>query len=175
MSVQKALDIFGTKVVKGARKELVRQDKNASKRLSKSLDYKVKVSKNSFQFDFLMEDYGDFVDKGVHGVGGTKADGTKWKKKKVVGSKFKYKTKRPPAKAFNSWTIRRGIAPRSSGGQFTSRKGLLHAISISVFHTGLETTNFLTKPFNRAFSTFPEDIAEAFGLDAEKLLEIALA
>jgi len=175
MDVKKALDIFGTKVVKGSRKELARQDKNASKTLSKSLDYTVKVSKNSFQFDFLMEDYGEFIDKGVHGVGGNKADGSKWKKKKVVGSKFKYTNKRPPTSAFNGWTIRRGIAPRSAGGQFTSRKGLLHAISISVFHTGLETTNFLTTPFNKAFKTFPNDIAEAYGLEAEKLLEIALA
>lgn len=175
MAVKKALDVFGTAVVKGARKELVRQDKNASKSLSKSLDFKVKVSKNSFQFDFLMEDYGEFIDKGVHGVGGTKADGSKWKKKKVVGSKFRYTNKRPPTQAFNGWTIRRGIAPRSKGGQFTSRKGLLFAIANSVYHTGLETTNFLTKPFNKAFKTFPQDIAEAFGLEAEKLLEIALA
>lgn len=174
MEVKKALDSFGNKVVTGARKELKRQDKNASNRLSDSLDFNVRVSKNSFQFDLLMEEYGEFIDKGVHGVGGTKADGTKWKKKKVVGSKFRYKTKRPPTQAFNGWTIRRGIAPRSAGGQFTSRKGLLQAISISVFHTGLETTNFLTKPFNKAFQSFPEDVAEAFGLQAEKLLEIAL-
>jgi len=74
--VRKALNIFSADVIGGARKELQRQDKNASKALSKSLDFKVKVSKNSFQLDFFMEDYGKFIDKGVKGVGGTKADGS---------------------------------------------------------------------------------------------------
>jgi len=174
MEVENVLDSFGAAVVKGGRKELKRQDKNASNRLSDSLQYNVKVSKNSFQFDLLMEDYGDFIDKGVHGVGGTKADGSKWKKKKVTGSKFKYTTKRPPTDAFNGWTIRRGIAPRSAGGQFTARKGLLFAIANSVYHTGLETTNFLTKPFNKAFEKLPEEIVQAFGLQVDQFLEIAL-
>ena len=29
-----------------------------------------------------MEDYGKFIDKGVKGIGGSKADGSKWKRKK---------------------------------------------------------------------------------------------
>jgi hypothetical protein len=174
MSVKKALDKFGKSVIKQSRTQLSKKDKNASKSLYNSLDYNLKVSKNSFEMSFLMEDYGKFIDAGVKGVGGTKADGSQWKKKKVTNSKFKYKSKRPPAKAFNNWTVRRGIAPRSKGGQFTTRKGLMFAIANSVYHTGLETTNFFTRPFEVAFKQLPEQLVEAFGLEVDKLLKLTV-
>ena len=175
LDVKKALDKFGKSVVKQSRTQLTKKKKNASKKLYESIDYNLKVSKNSFELSFEMEDYGKFIDKGVHGVGGTKADGSKWKKKKVVGSKFKYKSKRPPTKAFNGWVIRKGIAPRSNTGQFTSRKGLLFAIAESVYRTGLETTNFFTRPFEVAFKQLPDDIVEAYGLEVDELLKLTLS
>lgn len=174
MLVKKALDKFGSLVVDGAQKELKRKKKNASSRLSKSLDYKVKVSKNSFQLDFLMEDYGKFIDKGVKGIGGSKADGSKWKKKRVTNNLYKYKTKKPPASAFNAWTVKRGIAPRDEKGRFTTRKSLQFAIANSVYHTGLETTNFFTKPFEKAFKKLPEELVKAYGLEVDKLLKLAI-
>ena len=131
MSVKKALDIFASTVVSESKKKLSK--KNSSGSLSKSLDYKLKISKNSFQLDFLMEDYGKFIDKGVKGVGGTKADGSNWKKKRLTNNLYKYTNKRPPAKAFNSWTVKKGIAPRNKKGQFTTRKGMMFAIAESVY------------------------------------------
>jgi len=174
MLVEKALNEFGSRVVVGSKKELVKKGKNASSKLSKSLDYKLKVSKNSFQLDFLMEDYGKFIDKGVKGVGGRKADGSTWKKKRVTNNEYKYTNRKPPIKAFNGWTIKRGIAPRNNKGQFTTRKGLLYAIATSVYHTGLETTNFFTKPFQNSFNTLPDEVVEAYGLEVESLLKLAL-
>ena len=180
MLVKKALDSFGTDVIKNAKKELKRQDKNASNRLSNSLDFDVKVSKNSFEMHFEMEDYGTFIDKGVHGVGGTKEDGTKWKKKRVVNSPYSY---RQPSKtnsngkfkqSLGGWTIKRGIAPRNKAGQFTSRKGLIFAIRKSIIHTGLETTNFFTKPFENAFKRLPDELIKAYGLQVDKLLKLTL-
>lgn len=181
MSVTQYLNTFGNQLANDSKKELQRQGKNASNRLSKSLDYKINVSKNSFQFDFLMEDYGDFIDKGVKGIGGVKADGTQWKKKRVTNNKYIY---RSPSKtnsrgafklSLGGWTIKRGIAPRSKTGQFTSRKGLIFAVRKSIFHTGLETTNFYSKPFEKAFRTFPDEFVEAYGLEVDSLLETALA
>ena len=171
MDVKNSLDKFGKSVVKQSRTQLTKKKKNASKALYNSIDYDLKVSKNSFELSFSMEDYGTFVDKGVKGVGGTKADGSNWKKKKVVGSKFKYTNKKPPASAFNNWTVRKGIAPRGKGGQFTTRKGLQFAIANSVYHTGLETTNFFTKPFEAAFKRLPDDLVQAFGLEVDKLFK----
>ena len=171
LGVKNALDKFGKSVVKQSRTQLSKKKKNASKALYNSIDYDLKVSKNSFQMSFSMEDYGTFVDKGVKGVGGTKADGTQWKKKRVVGSKFKYTNKKPPASAFNNWIVRKGIAPRNKGGQFTTRKGLQFAIANSVYHTGLETTNFFTRPFEVAFKQLPDQLVEAYGLEVDTLIE----
>ena len=175
MEVEKALNTFWIDVISQSKKNLKKDDKIASKALFNSLQYSVKVSKNSFQTSFSMEDYGQFIDAGVKGVGGTKADGSKWKLKKVTNSKFKYKNKRPPTSALNGWTIRKGIAPRDKGGRFTTRKGLLFAISNSIFHTGLETTNFFTKPFEKEFKALPQKLVEAYGLTVDKLLKLSLA
>lgn len=174
MSVKNALDSFAYDVIEGAKKILKDKDKNTSKKLSNSLDYKLKVSKNSFNLQFTAEDYWEFIDKGVKGKGGTKADGSQWKKKRVVNSPFAYKDKRPPTRVFNDWTVRRGIAPRNKKGQFTSRKGLLIAIANSVYHTGLETTNFMTRPFDKEFKSLPDEVVEAFALEVEDLIKFAL-
>lgn len=170
----KALDYFGTKVVNKSKGNLKRKKKKASGKLINSIGYKAKVSKNSFELSFEMEDYWTFVDYGVKGVGGTKADGSSWKKKRVNNSKYKYKKAKPPLMAFNGWTIRKGIAPRNKAGQFTSRKGLLFAISTSVFHTGLETTSFFTKPFEKEFKRLPDDLVKAYALDVEELLKFTI-
>lgn len=174
MSVKKALDKFAYDVIDKAKKNLKQKDKNASKKLSNSLDYELKVSKNSFTLSITAEYYLPFVDKGVKGVGGAKADGSRWKLKKVRNSPFKYKQKKPPASAFSDWIVRRGIAPRNEKGQFTSRRGLQFAIANSVYHTGLETTNFFTKPFEKEFKELPEELVEAYGLEVDDFLKFAL-
>lgn len=173
---EKALKNFFGNVIKLARKNLKRLGKNASSKLSKSLKSNVSVSKSgaSFESDLSMEDYGDYVDKGVKGVGGRKADGSSWKKKKVTINKYKYRNKKPPAKVFDKWSVRKGVAPRSSGGKFQKRKGMQFAIANSVYHTGLETTKFLSKPFEDEFKNLPEEVVEAFGLDTEQLLKFSL-
>ena len=174
MSVKESLDNFAYNVIDKAKKNLKNKDKNATKNLSNSLNYKLKVSKNSFELAILSEDYMPFIDKGVKGVGGIKADGSKWQLKTVKNSPFKYKSKRPPAKVFSDWTVRRGIAPRNEKGQFTSRKGLMFAIANSVYHTGLETTNFFTQPFEKEFKKLPDELVEAYGLEVEDFLKFAL-
>ena len=173
-NTRNTLNIFADNVVGKSKNNLKRKDKLASKKLFDSIDSELKIHKNSFSLSFEMEDYGTFVDAGVKGVGGTKADGTKWKLKRVTNSKFKYRNKKPPLMAFNGWTIRKGIAPRSKGGQFTKRKGLLHAIATSVFHTGLETTKFFTEPFEKEYRDLPDELIEAYGLDLDNFLEFTI-
>lgn len=174
LNTKKELDKFWKYVIQQSRTNLTKSKKNASKELYNSLKYDVKVSKNSFESTFYSEDYGKFIDKGVKGVGGTKANGDKWQKKKVTNSLYKYTTKRPPASAFNGWVIKRGLAGRNKKGQFISRKSLMFAVANSVYHTGLETTNFFTKPFEKAFSNLPDQIVKAYGLDLDTLLKNSL-
>lgn len=171
MSVPIILNKFGKRVVKESRTALTKKKKNASKRLYNSIGYDLKVHKNSFSLSFQMEDYGSFVDKGVKGVGGTKADGSQWKRKRVTNNAFKFTTKRPPIQVFNGWVIRRGKAPRSKGGQFQKRKSILFALAETVYRTGIETTNFFTKPLNRALKDLPEEIIKGYSLEIDTILK----
>ena len=173
MELGDALNKFGAGVVKDAKNNLKRYDKDNGA-LENSLSYKVNVSKNSFQLDIYAEKYWTYVDYGVKGVGGTKADGTQWKVKKVNNSKYKYKSKMPPTRVFNMWTVKKGIAPRNKKGQFQTRKGLMFAIAKSVYHTGIETTGFLTTPFNNQFNKLPEEVVLEYALTVENLLKTTL-
>lgn len=157
---------FGKGVIKQARTNLTKKKKNASKQLYNSLDYKAKKTQRGFEIKFLMEDYGKFIDRGVKGVGGTKADGSKWKLKKVTNNNYKFRNKKPPVKVFNNWIVRKGLAPRENG-KFASRKGLQYALATSVFHTGLETTDFFTRAFETQLNNLPNDIADQFIKDFE--------
>ncbi len=159
-SVKKIFNTLGSNVVKQARANLKKKKKGDSN-LSKNLSYKVKGN----SLEFTLADYWEFVDAGVKGVGGTKADGKAWKLKKVTNNKFKYKNKKPPFMAFNGWTIRKGIAPRNKKGQLMKRKSLLYAIANSVYHTGIETTHFFTDALDNEVLKLGDDIGEAFALD----------
>jgi len=173
---KKVLDTFYKNVISGAKKNLKGLDKNSSNNLSNSLDYTVTINSKGITSSLEMEDYGLFIDRGVKGVGGTKADGKKWKQKKVVkktGERgFKYTTKRPPTKVFDKWAVRRGIAPRSKGGQFISRDSLKFALANSVFHTGIETTFFYSAPLDKYYAKLPDQLAEAYGKDIDLILEL---
>ena len=159
-NLKKIFDKLGSNVVTQARANLKKKKKGGGE-LDKSLKYKLKGK----GIEFTLADYWEYVDAGVKGKGGTKADGKAWKLKKVTNRKFKYKTKKPPFMAFNGWTIRKGIAPRDAKGKFMKRKSLLYAIANSVFHTGIETTHFFTDALDNEILRLGDDIGEAFALD----------
>ena len=167
--IAKIFDTLGSNVVKQARANLKKKKKGDSN-LSKNLSYKVKGS----SIEFTLADYWEYVDAGVKGVGGKRADkkvkgkkvtGKAWKLKKVTNNKFKYTNKKPPFMAFNGWTIRKGIAPRDSKGRLMKRRGLLQAIANSVYHTGIETTHFFTDALDNEVLKLGDEIGEAFALD----------
>lgn len=154
--LQIELNKFRDYVVSQAKSNLTRQGKNSSKSLYNSIKGNVKANPNSFEMDFSMEEYGFYQDKGVSGV------------KKKYNTDFKYTSKMPPAKAFDKWIVRKGLAPREKG-KFKSRKSLSFAIARSVYINGIKPSLFFTKPFEKAFKRLPNDLVEAFGLDAIKL------
>ena len=99
-NVKDELNRFAKYVISQSRANLTRGKKNSSKDLYNSLDSEVKVSKNSFELSFLMEDYGLFQDKGVSGV------------KKKYNTPYSYTSKMPPPSKMDKWIVKKGIAPR---------------------------------------------------------------
>ena len=171
-NVKDELNRFDKYVISQSRAKLTRGKKNSSKELYNSLDSNVKVSKNSFELTFLMEEYGVFQDKGVKG---TKSNYVENK-----DSPFSYKSKggknglkgMPPPKAFDKWIVRKGLKGiRDKKGQFISRKSLQFMIARSVFEKGVKASLFFTKPFEKAFKGLNKDLVEAYKLDVEALMK----
>lgn len=159
---QETLDRFIKHIVSQAKRNLTTKGHNASKKLYNSISGEAKQMPNSIGVYFDMEEYGFYQDKGVSG------------KKKKFDTPFSYKSKMPPPKAFDKWTIRKGIAPRGAGGQFKNRKGLNFAIARSIFEKGIKPTLFFTKPFEAAYKKLPDDMIDSYGLDAEELFDSIL-
>jgi hypothetical protein len=156
---QEVLNRFIRHVVSQAKSNLSKQNKKASSKLYNSIKGEAKSFENSIGIYFEMEEYGFYQDQGVSGV------------KKKYDTPFSYKSKMPPPKAFDKWTVRKGLAPRGKGGQFKSRKGLNFAIARSIFEKGIKPSLFFTKPFEAAFKNLPDEMVEVFGLEAEQMFD----
>jgi hypothetical protein len=157
-----ALKRFQQYVVRESRSNLKRMKKNSSNRLYQSIKGSVKVNANSFELDIQMLPYGQFQDKGVSG------------KKKKYNTPYSYKDKMPPARVFDKWVVRKGIAPRNDKGQFQNRKGLSFAIARGIYMNGIKPSLFFTKPFEKAFKKLSPELVEAYGLDVAELMEFTL-
>jgi len=169
-NTERALKVFTAYVEKTSRENLVKKRKNTTGNLSKSIKGNYKVSANSFQLFFEMEDYGQFQDLGVQGF-------VKGAKNKAPDSPFRMGTGTAPKGMFktaiNAWVIRKGIAPRS-GGKFTDRKQMLANIRRSIYNTGLRPSLFFTEAFNEGFKGLDDKVLEAYGLDVETFIKYSL-
>lgn len=159
--VRDMLSRFGSEVVSASRANFIR--KNVTGRGSRSIDYNLQAFPNSFQLEFSMEDYMEYQDKGVSG------------KKQTYNTPYRYTNKMPPASAFDQWSIRRGLSgTRDAQGRFIARKSINYALARHIYNQGIKPSKFFTNAFNQAFRDLPDDIIEAYGLDAERLMETTL-
>lgn len=149
-NTKKALDKFGKYLVKESRKNLTRKKKNVTNSLYESLDYDIKAMPNSFEFDFLMNEYGEWVDKG-----------------RKAG-------KNPPFSPLRKWVQDRRIQFRSNKGKFQSYDQTAWAIVKSIGKKGIPASNFYSRPFNLGYAKLPNEIVEAYALDVEDFLEFTI-
>jgi hypothetical protein len=149
-NTKKALEKFGKYLVKESRKNLTRKKKNVTSSLYDSLDYQVKAMPNSFEFDFLMEEYGEWVDKG-----------------RKAG-------KNPPFSPLRKWVQDRRIQFRDNSGRFQTYDQTAWAVVKSIGKKGIEPSNFYSRPFNLGFQKLPNEVAEAYALDVEEFLDFTI-
>ena len=149
---RKALDKYSKYVIQQSRTNLTKGNNNASKQLYNSLSYKIQNGKVSFE----SEDYGQFIDKGVKGAESYYADAA------TSSSPFRYKSKMPPPKAFDKWTIRKGIAARDKKGKFLKRQSLNFLIARSIYKKGIRATLFFTKPFEAGIIKYSDEMIQGF-------------
>ena len=159
---QIALEQFRDYVIKQAKSNLTRMHKKSSSKLYNSIKGEVKEMPNSIRLGFDMEEYGFFQDKGVRGVGGVRSTTSKFQRTNNKGKMWKQKGKnspfsfkannKPSVKHFTQWANSKGLSP--------------YAVRESVWRQGIAPSLFFTKPFEKAFSNLPDELIEAFGLDA---------
>tara|TARA_R100001443_G_scaffold32126_2_gene46260 strand:- start:381 stop:941 length:561 start_codon:yes stop_codon:yes gene_type:complete len=176
-----SLQNLGRSVVKEGRSILKRKKKTTSRNtLYNDFDYIVTSSQNEVTLEFEFggaEDYWQFVDEGVKGVGGFKGSG----RARGQGSDYKFGSGkfRGTWQSFKAkidrWVVGKPLKEaRDKNGKFIKRKSLVFLIQRSIFQRGLERTQFFSKPFTQQFNKQTETITKAFADDLELALEQAL-
>ena len=165
MSINAELKKFGDYVVKQSRTNLTKSKKSDTKGLYNSIKFDSKESANSFELSFTMSEHGKFVDKGVKGFSSSA---------KAPNSPYKFGTgtgkKGGLTNGIDGWVQRKRIQFKDrKTGKFLSYKSTAYLIRNSIWHKGLETTNFFTKPFEAAFKRLPDDLVKAFALEVDNL------
>ena len=165
--IDKALSKFVKYVTTQAKANLTRKNKNVRGNLHKSIKGNSKVSKNSIEVSFEMEDYGKFQDLGVKG---------KTSSQKAPNSPYRFGSgtgqKGGLTNGINQWVKDRKFQFRdNTTGRFMSYEQTAFLITRSVYNKGIEASRFFSKPFEVAFEKLPEELIEAYGLDVEKFLK----
>ena len=170
IALERYLNSFGKSVVNNAKGILKRKKKVVSGKLLNSISYKLKKDNDGLTVQFMMVDYGTFVDKGVSGT-----------KQKRTYVDYKGKRKDTPyefgktrdgglTRGLDNWIVRRGIAPRDAKGRFISRKSLKFLIARKIYTQGIQGISFFQKPLQIGMRDFYNQVGKAIKEDIENII-----
>tara|TARA_R100000541_G_scaffold36261_1_gene44326 strand:+ start:62 stop:610 length:549 start_codon:yes stop_codon:yes gene_type:complete len=172
LKIEKFLDSFGKQVVKDS-KDLLQKDKGNT-RLGESIRFQVTKEEGGYSTKFYMQDYGEFLDKGVSG-NKVKQSYVNYDGKKVSSPGKGFTTKGPPIDILSKWIKRKGIKPKGTGrgrskntGQFVS--GLAYLISKKIKRDGIKSLSFFQKPLGLGFNKLQENMLKILTLDIRSYL-----
>jgi len=170
IALERYLNSFGKSVVNKAKGILKKKKKVVSGKLLNSISYKLKKDNDGLTVQFMMVDYGTFVDKGVSGT-----------KQKRTYVDYKGKRKDTPyefgktrdgglTRGLDNWIVRRGIAPRDAKGRFISRKSLKFLIARKIYTQGIQGISFFQKPLQIGMRDFYKQVGKAIKEDIENII-----
>ena len=172
-NIERYLNSFGKQVVNRAKGGL-QKAKGGGTALEESIRFEVVKESDGFTLQFYMNNYGQFLDKGVSGTKQTQR--YKDYKNKIISSPFKYTTKGPPVDILSKWIKRKGIKPKGTGrgrskktGQFIS--GLAYFISKAIKRDGIKSLSFFQKPLGLGLKQFGKDLLGSVKEDILNTLE----
>ena len=179
--VNNILDKFGASVTKQAKINVgSSKNLNGGKRidstgtLRKSLKYKVKETEKGFILTFEMEDYGELRDSGQLGKNRKILKG--WNKSIFKRGKG-FTNLAPPVKAIDKWIKDKPIRLRDlRTGSFieataSRKKSLSFLIGRKIKEEGIVPGLFFSSAWDKQFTDLPEDVAEGFAEQIDKLME----
>ena len=171
-NVQEVLTKYAKYVVQQAKTNLTKDGKGSGA-LYESVKYILETDPDAFLLDFLMEDYGIYVDEGVKGANPSLIKGGI---QKAPISKFKYTNKMPPMQILANWAKSKNIRFRNAKGQYAkgSNRSMGFALQRSIFAQGLKPNYFFTKPFYKGIKTLNPELASSFALDIENAIILGI-
>ena len=164
-NLTEVLDKYASLIVTGAKENLAKDNKGDGD-LYNSVAYDLRVEANVFLLDFLMEDYGAFVDEGVKGKTSTYSES--------MMSRFQYGTgtgrKGGLTDGINGWLNKKKFQWRTKDGRFMSYQTMTYLIARSIYNKGLKANHFFTEPFEKYLKKLPKELGQSFALDIEKAI-----
>ena len=158
-SVENYLNSFGKQVVNRAKGSL-QKAKGGGSSLEKSIKFEIVKDSKGFIVQFYMNNYGQFLDKGVSGT--KKKQSFKDYKNKVTSSPFKYTTKQPPPGILAKWISKKGIKGRDKkSGRFISHMSLAFLIGRAIKRDGIKSLSFFQKPLSLGLKQYGKDLLGA--------------
>jgi len=171
-NIERRLNSFGKQVVKDS-KDLLYKEKGSTS-LGESIRFTVTSENGGFSTKFFMDEYGQFLDKGVSG-NTVKQSYTNYDGKKKSSPGKGYTTKGPPIDILSKWIKRKGIKPKGLGrgrskktGQFIS--GFAFLISRKIKREGIKSLSFFQKPLGLQFKKLEKDMLKVISQDIRTYL-----
>ena len=170
-NVDEVLNTFADTTIANARKNLV-DDRKSFGALYQNLFYVYEKQTGLFIIEFLMEDYGIFVDKGVRGKTST------YPETAAALSKFQYGSGTGPkgglTKGINGWLKKKRFQWRTKEGKFMSYQSMTFLIARSIYNKGIKANLFFTTPFEEGIKILKSKLEKAYTLDVEnEILRVA--
>ena len=167
--LQDALDKFKASVIKQARTNLSKGDRNVSRKLYNSLKGEAKVYAKGYYLNFQMEEYGNYQDKGVKGKrSSSRAPNSPYKFGSGKGAKGGL------TEGIQRWVKARKFQFKDKKGKFMSYDSTAWIITRSIYAKGIRPTLFFTKPFEAAYKRLPQELVNDLKIDLEKIFNYSI-
>ena len=162
-NVERYLNSFGKQVVNRAKSNLGKA-KGGNTKLAQSIRFEVKPDAEGFVVKFYMDNYGEYLDKGVSG--NKKKQSFKNYKNQSETSPYSYKTKQPPPDILSKWIKRKGIKGRDKKtGRYISNMSLAFLIGKKIKRDGIKSLSFFQKPLGLGMKQFGKNLLGAITTD----------
>ena len=169
-NAEKQFTRFGSNVIKGGRRILNERKKRNKGALFNDFHYTLNVKRTSMQIGFRFgraEKYWDFIDEGVKRfAGGKTSKKGKYERKsdgtfaRATGSPYSFKYANPGGDLVQALKRQYGLS--------TSRA---FATGYVIKRTGLERTQFYSRPVKEQVKKLPEELLKGFATDIDKLID----
>lgn len=168
--LKRTIETYSRYVIQQSRSNLSKKKRNGSRQLYNSLKFIIKQNRNSgrfasgFNVGFKMEDYGEFQDKGVHGVNSSYIENK--------NTKFKYKRSsnliglEAATGIFAKFAKRKGLKFRDKKGQYITYKSTGFVLAQGIKKKGLKATGFFSKPLEAGIKKYGDKFAVSMLEDA---------